>query len=101
MSVITILIPAGFHATSGALSDALERADILKVSRGASIILLLIYAGYLVCASAARPRLLLRSPLSQSNSARTRTCTRMRARRRRSLSVSRWPSAYSCFRQFW
>ncbi|PWN41229.1 calcium/proton exchanger [Ceraceosorus guamensis] len=48
MAVIAVLIPAGFHATLDlAISDDLERSELLKVSRGVSIILLFIYAGYL------------------------------------------------------
>lgn len=46
MAVIAVLIPAGFHATLD-IRDDLERTEILKVSRGVSIILLFIYAGYL------------------------------------------------------
>lgn len=48
MAVIAVLIPAGFHATIGSdIMDPLERQDLLKVSRGTSIILLIIYGGYL------------------------------------------------------
>ncbi|CEH12165.1 calcium proton exchanger [Ceraceosorus bombacis] len=48
MAVIAVLIPAGFHATLGIdVTDDLERSELLKVSRGVSIILLFIYAGYL------------------------------------------------------
>lgn len=48
MAVIAVLIPAGFHATLGDnIMDPMERDDLLKVSRGTSIILLVIYGGYL------------------------------------------------------
>lgn len=48
MAVIAVLIPAGFHATLGeTIRDDVERPDLLQVSRGTSIILLVIYGGYL------------------------------------------------------
>jgi Ca2+:H+ antiporter len=48
MAVISVLVPASFHATLGNdIPDGLERPDLLKMSRGSSIILLLIYVGYL------------------------------------------------------
>lgn len=48
MAVIAVLIPAGFHATlGGTINDPMERDDLLKVSRGVSIILLIIYGGFL------------------------------------------------------
>lgn len=48
MAVIAVLIPAGFHATIGEIiEDNIERPDLLKVSRGVSIILLIIYGGFL------------------------------------------------------
>lgn len=53
MAVIAVLIPAGFHATLVLgrpridVTDDLERSELLKISRGGSIILLFIYAGYL------------------------------------------------------
>jgi Ca2+:H+ antiporter len=48
MAVIAVLIPAGFHATLGeSIQDPEERIDLLKVSRGVSVILLVIYGGYL------------------------------------------------------
>ncbi|CAO1631902.1 unnamed protein product [Sympodiomycopsis kandeliae] len=48
MAVIAVLIPAGFHATLGeSIDDRIERPDLLKVSRGVSIILLIIYGGFL------------------------------------------------------
>lgn len=48
MAVISTLIPAGFHITLGDdILDPKERSDILKVSRGVSILLLIIYGGYL------------------------------------------------------
>ncbi|KAG6857243.1 hypothetical protein H0H87_007662, partial [Tephrocybe sp. NHM501043] len=47
LSVIAVLLPAAYHlALDG--SDADEGADILALSRGASIILLFIYGAYLV-----------------------------------------------------
>jgi len=48
MSVIAILIPAGFHAAFSKLSDKVEGPDVLKMSRGIAVILLIIYAPYLV-----------------------------------------------------
>lgn len=48
MAVISVLIPASFHATLGEdILDNVERPDLLQMSRGASIILLIIYLGYL------------------------------------------------------
>lgn len=48
MAVISVLIPASFHATLGEdIIDNVERPDLLQMSRGASIILLIIYLGYL------------------------------------------------------
>ena len=48
MAVISVLIPASFHATLGEdIQDNVERPDLLKMSRGASVILLIIYLGYL------------------------------------------------------
>lgn len=48
MAVISALIPAGFHATLGSVvPDPEERSDLLKLSRGGSIILIVMYAGYL------------------------------------------------------
>ncbi|KDN41874.1 calcium/proton exchanger [Tilletiaria anomala UBC 951] len=47
MAVITVLLPAGFHATLGSLPDLTERADILSFSRGTAVILLTIYLAYL------------------------------------------------------
>ncbi|POW03316.1 hypothetical protein PSTT_11188 [Puccinia striiformis] len=43
MSVIAILIPAGFHAAFSNLNDSVEGPDVLKMSRGISVILLVIY----------------------------------------------------------
>lgn len=48
MSVIAILIPAGFHAAFSSLSDSVEGPDVLKMSRGIAVILLVIYAAYLI-----------------------------------------------------
>lgn len=48
MAVIALLIPAAFHATLGPdIQDPKERGDLLKVSRGTSVILLITYGGYL------------------------------------------------------
>lgn len=48
MAVISALIPAGFHASLGAVvADNTERSELLKLSRGASIILVVMYVGYL------------------------------------------------------
>ncbi|KAK0539634.1 hypothetical protein OC842_000906 [Tilletia horrida] len=47
IAVIAVLIPAGFHTALGRIEDNLERSDILKMSRGTSILLLLIYGAYL------------------------------------------------------
>lgn len=48
MAVISILIPASFHATLGDdIDNSRERPDLLSMSRGSSIILLIIYVGYL------------------------------------------------------
>lgn len=48
MAVISVLVPASFHATLGEdILDTTERPDLLQMSRGASIILLIIYVGYL------------------------------------------------------
>lgn len=46
MSVISLIIPAGFHATLGDIPDPTERPDLLSISRGVAVILLLIYFGY-------------------------------------------------------
>ncbi|KXN91725.1 Vacuolar calcium ion transporter [Leucoagaricus sp. SymC.cos] len=49
ISVIAVLLPAAFHFSAGAnLDDSVERRDILAVSRGTAIILLVIYIGYLL-----------------------------------------------------
>lgn len=48
MAVISALIPAGFHATLGEdIKDDMERSDLLKMSHGVSVLLLIIYGGYL------------------------------------------------------
>ncbi|PWN50222.1 Calcium/proton exchanger [Violaceomyces palustris] len=47
MSVISLVIPSAFHLVLGDIPDATERPDILKISRGVSILLLLIYFGFL------------------------------------------------------
>lgn len=55
LSVVAVLFPAAFHfavtpsgSATDQLNDQAEGRDILKMSRGVSIILLFIYAGYLV-----------------------------------------------------
>lgn len=48
VSVIAVLLPAAFHFSVPDLDDATEALDILAVSHGVSIILLVIYVGYLV-----------------------------------------------------
>ncbi|KAI1797366.1 calcium/proton exchanger [Ganoderma leucocontextum] len=49
ISVIAVLLPAAFHTTAGAaIPDDVESKDILAVSHGAAIILLIIYLSYLV-----------------------------------------------------
>lgn len=49
ISVIAILIPAGYNAAFSTIQDvAAEKAAILSMSRGISIILLLIYGAYLI-----------------------------------------------------
>ncbi|CAD6893139.1 unnamed protein product [Tilletia controversa] len=47
IAVIALLIPAGFHTALGRIEDTLERSDILKMSRGTSILLLMVYGSYL------------------------------------------------------
>ncbi|KAK0551867.1 hypothetical protein OC845_001944 [Tilletia horrida] len=47
IAVIAVLIPAGFHTALGRLDDNVERSDILKMSRGTAVLLLLIYGAYL------------------------------------------------------
>ncbi|EST08527.1 Sodium/calcium exchanger membrane region [Kalmanozyma brasiliensis GHG001] len=47
MAVISLVIPSAFHAVLGNLDNTVERADILKFSRGVSVLLLLIYIGFL------------------------------------------------------
>jgi Ca2+:H+ antiporter len=48
MAVISLVIPSAFHAVLGAIPDSTERPDILKFSRGVSVLLLLIYIGFLI-----------------------------------------------------
>ncbi|KIY43837.1 hypothetical protein FISHEDRAFT_67626 [Fistulina hepatica ATCC 64428] len=48
ISVIAVLLPAAFSLSVDQQTDADEGSDILKVSRGVAIILLFIYASYLV-----------------------------------------------------
>ncbi|KAH8928154.1 calcium/proton exchanger [Atractiella rhizophila] len=49
MAVTSVLIPFGFHAAFDAsIMDETEKPDLLKISRGTSIILILIYFGYLL-----------------------------------------------------
>jgi len=47
ISVIAILLPAAFNFTANSLSDAETQRDLLSVSHGVAIILLIIYGGYL------------------------------------------------------
>ena len=47
MAVISLVIPSAFHAVLGGIPDDTERSDILKFSRGVSVLLLLIYCGFL------------------------------------------------------
>ncbi|SNX84782.1 related to VCX1 - Vacuolar Ca++/H+ exchanger [Melanopsichium pennsylvanicum] len=47
MAVISLVIPSAFHAVLGGIPDGTERGDILKFSRGVSVLLLLIYFGFL------------------------------------------------------
>jgi len=47
ISVIAILLPAAFNFTASTLSNAEALRDILSVSHGVAIILLIIYGGYL------------------------------------------------------
>jgi len=46
-SVIAILIPAGFHAAFSG-NDPNEQADVLAMSRGTAVILLVIYLAYMI-----------------------------------------------------
>ena len=54
MSVFAILLPSAFHfaigssTTSAPVSDALQQSEILSMSRGTAVILLVIYIAYLV-----------------------------------------------------
>lgn len=48
VSVIAVLLPAAFHFSVPDLDDSTETLDILAVSHGVSIILLVIYIGYLI-----------------------------------------------------
>jgi len=48
ISVIAVLLPAAFHFSASNLSEADEKRAILAVSRGTSVILLVIYIGYLL-----------------------------------------------------
>jgi len=47
ISVIAILLPAAFNFTANSLTDAETQRDLLSVSHGVALILLIIYAGYL------------------------------------------------------
>lgn len=47
ISVISLVIPSAFHAVLGDIPDAEERSDILKISRGVAVLLLLIYISFL------------------------------------------------------
>ncbi|KAI0087295.1 Sodium/calcium exchanger protein-domain-containing protein [Irpex rosettiformis] len=49
LSVVAVLLPAAFHFVAGAqIDDSREGPEILSVSHGASIILLVVYISYLV-----------------------------------------------------
>ncbi|KAH9928627.1 Sodium/calcium exchanger protein-domain-containing protein [Fomitopsis serialis] len=49
VSVIAVLLPAAFHEVAGSIiPDDKEGPDVLSFSRGAAVILLFIYASYLV-----------------------------------------------------
>ncbi|CAE6493234.1 unnamed protein product [Rhizoctonia solani] len=47
ISVIAVLLPAAFHFATNQQADPDEGQDILKMSHGVAIVLLIIYAGYL------------------------------------------------------
>ncbi|CUA71895.1 Putative vacuolar cation/proton exchanger 4 [Rhizoctonia solani] len=47
ISVIAVLLPAAFHFATNQQADPDEGLDILRMSHGVAIVLLLIYAGYL------------------------------------------------------
>lgn len=47
ISVIAVLLPAAFHFATNITADPDEGMDILRMSHGVAIVLLLIYAGYL------------------------------------------------------
>ncbi|KAG8731841.1 hypothetical protein FRC11_002022 [Ceratobasidium sp. 423] len=47
ISVIAVLLPAAFHFATNQQADPDEGMDILRMSHGVAIVLLLIYAGYL------------------------------------------------------
>jgi len=47
ISVIAVLLPAAFQFATTTLSAAQQKSDILSVSHGVALILLIIYAGYL------------------------------------------------------
>jgi len=47
ISVIAVLLPAAFQFTPNSLTDTEKSHDILSVSHGVALILLIIYAGYL------------------------------------------------------
>ncbi|EGG08244.1 uncharacterized protein MELLADRAFT_85068 [Melampsora larici-populina 98AG31] len=64
MSVIAILIPAGFHAAFSNLGDSVEGPDVLKMSRGIAVILLVIYGAYLVFQLWTHPHLYSETPSS-------------------------------------
>ncbi|KAF6757263.1 Calcium/proton exchanger [Ephemerocybe angulata] len=48
VSVIAVLLPAAFHFSVPNLADSVEAMDILAVSHGTAIILLVIYVAYLI-----------------------------------------------------
>ncbi|KAF8807021.1 Calcium/proton exchanger [Phlegmacium glaucopus] len=47
ISVIAVLLPAAFHFTTNQLDPTQQKKDILAVSHGVALILLIIYGGYL------------------------------------------------------
>ncbi|ELU40708.1 sodium/calcium transporter [Rhizoctonia solani AG-1 IA] len=47
ISVIAVLLPAAFHFATNQQADPDEGLDILRMSHGVAVVLLLIYAGYL------------------------------------------------------
>ncbi|CAH7688872.1 Sodium/calcium exchanger protein-domain-containing protein [Phakopsora pachyrhizi] len=71
MSVIAILIPAGFHAAFSNLGDSVEGPDVLKMSRGIAVILLVIYGAYLIFQLWTHAHLYNETPSSPEESTQT------------------------------